>query len=270
MGCLELWISLAIAACILIYILTGGVDFGVGILSLFPPKDEKEAYRKDIEKTMSPVWEANHVWLIAAIVLLFVCFSRAFAVLMISLYLPFLLMIIGIIFRGTAFAFQSYGYQDESSTRKWRMAFAWTSIFVPLTMGIVFGTVISGNIRHDITQELMETSQSFLWLSPFPILIGILTVALFAAIAAIFMARETTTEHVIEAYRNRALIFGLMSTVLLLIGLGMGKSQAPSLYAGFTEKSGTGILLILGIHMAFASLESVRRGRFGLGQIFCA
>ena len=88
------------------YVLLGGADFGGGIWDLLADGPRKTRQRELIAHAIGPVWEANHVWVILAMVLLFTCFPRAFARIAIALHVPLTLMLIGIVLRGSAFVFQ--------------------------------------------------------------------------------------------------------------------------------------------------------------------
>ena len=93
---------------ILLYILLGGADFGAGIIELFTSKKNERLTRRTMYKAIGPIWEANHMWLIITIVILFVGFPAIYATMSIHLHIPLLAMLLGIIARGTAFTFRHY------------------------------------------------------------------------------------------------------------------------------------------------------------------
>ncbi|HVV54815.1 MAG TPA: cytochrome d ubiquinol oxidase subunit II, partial [Mucilaginibacter sp.] len=97
-----LWLSL------LLYLLLGGADFGAGIIELFTSDRNKAQARRITYRAIGPVWEANHMWLIIAIVILFVGFPQIYSTMSVHLHIPLAIMLLGIIARGTAFAFRSY------------------------------------------------------------------------------------------------------------------------------------------------------------------
>src|ERR1044071_7297077 len=121
------------------YVLFAGADFGGGVWDLLASGLRKRAQRELVQSAIGPVWEANHVWLILAIVLLFTCFPAAFARIAITLHIPLTLMLIGIVLRGSAFVFQSYGGGGGR-------VFATASLVTPVLLGISVGAVASGAI----------------------------------------------------------------------------------------------------------------------------
>ncbi|MCE9526649.1 MAG: cytochrome d ubiquinol oxidase subunit II, partial [Planctomycetales bacterium] len=107
----DVWIDLAAFAALvgtIAYAIFGGADFGGGVWDLFASGPRKKEQRLAIVKAMGPVWEANHVWLILVVVVLFTCFPKGYAALGIALFLPFHLALVGIMLRGAAFIFRSY------------------------------------------------------------------------------------------------------------------------------------------------------------------
>src|SRR5690242_3709734 len=113
------------------YVLFAGADFGGGGWDLLASGPRKRAQREVIEHAIGPVWEANHVWLILALVLLFTGFAPAFAQLSIRLHIPFSLALIGVALRGSAFAFRTYGGQRDRVQRRWGLVFAIASLVTP-------------------------------------------------------------------------------------------------------------------------------------------
>src|SRR6186997_1792362 len=94
---------------LVIYVLLGGADFGGGVWDLLASGPRKAEQRGLVESEIAPIWEANHVWLILVVVLLFSAFPPAFAAISIALHVPLTLLLLGIVFRGSAFTFRSYG-----------------------------------------------------------------------------------------------------------------------------------------------------------------
>src|SRR5206468_5641916 len=124
------------------YALLGGADFGGGAWDLLALGPRKERQRELVAGAIGPVWEANHVWLILAIVLLFTGFPPAFARLGTLLHIPLSLVLIGIVLRGSAFTFWRYGADAEQ--RHWGMVFAIASLITPFLLGTTAGTIASG------------------------------------------------------------------------------------------------------------------------------
>ncbi len=107
-----------ILAALTLYALTGGADYGGGVWDLFALGPRAQAQRDLIAEAIAPIWEANHVWLIIVIVLLFVAFPVAFAAIMTALHIPLVIMLVGIVLRGSAFTFRAYGIQSRARPRR--------------------------------------------------------------------------------------------------------------------------------------------------------
>ena len=219
-----LLLSHAVAGIILIaltaYVLLGGADFGGGIWDLLADGPRKTRQRELIAHAIGPVWEANHVWLILAMVLLFTCFPRAFARIAIALHVPLTLMLIGIVLRGSAFVFQVYGGGGGGGR-----VFAIASAVTPVLLGMCVGAVASGAIGSaaGIPGETFYAVYVAPWLTSFSIAVGLLTLTCFAYLAAVYLTLETTEPELQADFRLRALVSG----VWLLMMAGLALALAP-------------------------------------------
>lgn len=217
-----LLLSHAVAGIMLIaltaYVLLGGADFGGGIWDLLADGPRKTRQRELIARAIGPVWEANHVWLILAMVLLFTCFPRAFARIAIALHVPLTLMLIGIVLRGSAFVFQVYGGGGGR-------VFAIASLVTPVLLGVCVGAVASGAIgaAAGIPGETFYAVYVAPWLTSFSIAVGLLTLTCFAYLAAVYLTLETTDPELQADFRLRALVSG----VWLLMMAGLALALAP-------------------------------------------
>ncbi|MGH7962175.1 MAG: cytochrome d ubiquinol oxidase subunit II [Candidatus Binatia bacterium] len=159
--------------------------------------------RRLIETAIGPVWEANHVWLIFMIVLLFTACPPAFAALSTALPIPLALMLLGVVLCGTSFTFRHYDRQDDTVQRRWGRLFAISSVFTPVMLGICIGAIATGGIHvHDgvVTSGFLR-----LWLGLFPFAVGLFALALFAFLAAVYLTVEAGEEALREDFRHRAL-----------------------------------------------------------------
>src|SRR3954451_11935184 len=129
------------------YGVLAGADFGGGVWDLFAAGPRKTEQRTAIARALAPVWEANHVWLIFVVVLLFTGFPGAFYALNVALFVPFHLVLVGITLRGAAFVFRAYGPQRPGLTRRWGAVFGAVSVITPPLLGMSVGAVSTGNIR---------------------------------------------------------------------------------------------------------------------------
>src|SRR3569833_1757946 len=177
-----LWIAL------LLYLLIGGADFGAGILVLFTSEDNKVNTRCISYEAIGPVWEANHMWLIIAIVFLFVGFPDIYSTMSIHLHIPLAIMLLGIIARGTAFAFRNYDAVVDNMQKVYNRIFVYSSFITPLFLGIIAGSAVSGRIDTHAGNFL--SAYIFDWLNTFSVSIGLFTVSLCGFIAAIYLIGE--------------------------------------------------------------------------------
>ncbi|MFC4874668.1 cytochrome d ubiquinol oxidase subunit II [Negadavirga shengliensis] len=196
---------------LLFYILFGGADFGAGIIELFSPKSFKEKSRLLTYRAIGPIWEANHMWLIIAIVILFVGFPEIYSTLSIYLHIPLSLMLLGIIARGTAFIFRHYDPESDNLQRLYNAIYIYSSFLTPLFLGIIAGTVISGNIDPEAEGFLDGYIRP--WLSYFPLSVGLFTVGIAGFLACVYLIGEAENELDRKYFRQTAIYFNF-STVL--------------------------------------------------------
>src|SRR5205809_7849752 len=150
------------------YVLFGGADFGGGVWDLLASGPRAARQRDLIARAIGPVWEANHVWLILAVVLLFTCFPPAFARLGIVLHIPLSLVLIGVVLRGSAFTFWRYGGESDAEQRHWGVTFAVASLITPLLLGVTVGAVASGAVSGPRTPDTAFFSTYVApWFTPF-------------------------------------------------------------------------------------------------------
>src|SRR5579862_9383402 len=144
---LELIVAIFILLSLILYALMGGADFGGGMWDLLATGPRAKLQRKAVAEAIGPIWEANHVWLILVIVLLFTGFPRGYSAMMTALDIPLTAMLIGIVLRGAAFAFRKYDSQAEAAQRRWSVVFGAASFFAPFCQGITLGALATGRIR---------------------------------------------------------------------------------------------------------------------------
>jgi len=200
----EFIVTAFLVLSLLAYVVSGGADFGVGILELFAPRLERAALRRAGERAIAPVWEANHIWIILALVILFVGFPSVHVHLTTYLHIPLLLMLIGIVLRGTAFTFRYYNVgENADDQRLWTWLFRTGSLVVP----IIFGHLAAAMSRGRIPSEATTVFDSYLapWLGFFPLMTGLFTASLFAWLAAVFLIGEANGDFRVSAIHRARL-----------------------------------------------------------------
>jgi cytochrome d ubiquinol oxidase subunit II len=249
---------------LILYMVLAGADFGAGIWELLVGARETPQERALVYKAIGPVWEANHVWLIFIFVILWTAFPTAFAAISRALWLPLLLALAGIVFRGAAYGFRYASPVRTVRRRRWEATFAAGSTATPFFFGASVGAVASGQLP--ITPE-GHFEGSFLtdWISPFSIFCGAFAVTLCGYLAAVYLAREAGLqgpESLAALWRRRALRAGAATGVLALAGLPLMAWGAPELWAGFSGK----VLMLTGL-FALASLGSLGAVATGRPQL---
>jgi len=179
-------ITIILGTAFLLYTLLGGADFGAGIIESLAGKREEVT----ISRAIAPVWEANHVWLILAVVILFTGFPLVYSSLSTVLHIPLMIVLLGIISRGTAFTFRHYDVVLDKSHKYYTLLFRVSSFVTPIFLGIILGAMMLGRITFDTSQSFYQVFMTP-WLNVFCISMGIFAACLFAYISAIFLVGET-------------------------------------------------------------------------------
>ncbi len=184
-----------------LYAVFGGADFGAGMWDLLAGKGKlADRARAQIDHSIAPVWEANHVWLIFCLVVLWTGFPQAFSAVMTTLYVPLTLALIGVVLRGSGFAFRHAieGPLQKTSTR----IFGLSSVLTPFFMGTVVGAVASGEVPADGNGDPWSS-----WTGVLPIVIGCMFVASAAYIAAVFLSHDGRHDQELREYFVRRALF---------------------------------------------------------------
>jgi cytochrome d ubiquinol oxidase subunit II len=187
---------------LLFYALFGGADYGAGIIELFSVKKYAGDERKVISSAMGPVWEANHIWLILVIVILFMGFPKVYTEMSVYLHIPLLMMLLGIILRGTSFTFRHYDAIQDNSQKYYTVIFKISSIWTPLFLGVVLGAVVLGKIEPGVPG--FYDNYIAPWLNLFSFSVGIFSCCLFAFLAGVYLIGETRDEALKRIFVNRA------------------------------------------------------------------
>jgi cytochrome d ubiquinol oxidase subunit II len=211
------------------YVLLAGADFGGGVWDFFARGPRRQAQRDLIANALAPIWEANHVWLIFVIVLMFTCFPPAFATIAILLHIPLTLMLIGIVLRGSSFVFRSYGSDHDSAQQRWGRVFAIASIVTPVLLGMCVGAVATGRIGETSLTGSGSFVEHFVmpWLTLFGFGVGLLALALFSFLAAVYLTVEAHGTELQEDFRARALWAAAAVFVIAFGVLALSWSEAP-------------------------------------------
>lgn len=231
---LEVIIAIFILLSLIVYALMGGADFGGGMWDLlaFGPRAKRQ--REAIADAIAPIWEANHVWLILVIVLLFTAFPRGFAAMMTALNIPMTAMLLGIVLRGSTFMFRKYDVNDDAVQRRWSTVFGVASFFTPFFQGVTLGALTTGHIR--VEQGRVLTGFMAGWLTPFALACGVFALGLFAFLAATYLTVDTKDDPKLQDdFRLRSMWSGLALAPIALVVFLTSKQGAPEMYHGLTR-----------------------------------
>ena len=259
----------AIAASLNVYALTAGADFGGGVWDLLASGARRDRQRALIADAIAPIWEANHVWLILVVVLLFTAFPPVFAQLMTVLHIPLSLMLLGIVLRGSAFTFRSYDSRRDSVQRRWGRIFAMASTATPLLLGTILGAIATGAVG----EQRLTNGSSFVstyvapWLSPFPIGVGVLALVLFAFLAAVYLTIEAPDDALREDFRARALWAAVVAAVIAIAVLVLARSEAPLVWRALTVGNAAMALRIAATVVAVGAMVALWRRAYRAARI---
>ena len=247
-----------------LYVLFGGADFGAGVWDLLAGGTRRGRDQRDlIEHSLAPVWEANHVWLIFVLVLLWTGFPPAFAAVASTLYIPLTLAALGMIARGSAFAFRKTA-PSLSLQRLFGAAFAFSSFVTPYFLGAVVGGIASGRVPPGIAAGNVLTS----WINPTSTLAGVLAVGVCAYLAAVLLCADAQREVSAEMagrFRARGLFTAVLVGVVALGGVVVLRQDAPQLFDGLTHR-GLPLMVVSGL-AGIASIALLIRRRYGWARI---
>jgi len=250
------------------YVVLGGADFGAGFWDLTAGGAERGAQvRAMIKRAMSPVWEANHVWLIFVLVVLWTAFPEAFGSISSTLAIPLFLAALGIVLRGGAFALKGEA-ATIAEARALGAVFALSSVLTPFFLGAAAGAVAAGQVPVGNASGDEWSS----WTGALPVLVGLIAVATGAHLAAVFLgadSRRAGRPDLVRAFRRRALGSGVAAGALAIAGLAVVNSEAPELWDGLT--SGAGLACVIGSAAAgLGTLALEWRERFEVARYTAA
>ncbi len=232
----EYYLAAIMLLALCVYMLTAGADFGGGILDLVATRKQRAL----IADQLAPIWEANHVWLILIIVLLFVCFPPVFETMSIVLHIPITLVLVGIVLRGSAFVFRTH--DSESTKQRWSLIFAIGSILAPFMLGVTLGTLSSGRIPvlpSPLEGAGFEFAAYFIhpWLQVFPFLIGFLTLWLCALLSSLYLLQRAPDPELNQAFRFRAFIFAVLTGLTAFGALWAAQTGAPGVHEALLHQT---------------------------------
>jgi len=194
-----------IGASLLLYVVLGGSDYGAGILELLPAGELRGRQKQVINHAMGPVWEANHIWLILVVVILFTGFPSIFTTLMNILHLPMLALLVGVVVRGAAFTFRHYDpVQTGRSQHVYTTLFGLSSLWSALWLGIIVASLNRGLIDPEATD--IWSAYIAPWWGVYPLAVGGFVVCIFVFLASVYLIGETEDTVLKKHFLQRAIV----------------------------------------------------------------
>jgi cytochrome bd ubiquinol oxidase subunit II len=268
MPSLELITAGLMLVALVFYALLAGADFGGGVWDLLARGPRAADQRALIADAIGPIWEANHVWLILVVVIMFTAFPPAFAVIMTALHIPLTVMLVGIVLRGAAFTFRTYDDQRDNVQRRWGRIFAIASVATPIMLGICVGAIASGRIT--VEDQIVTSGFFAAWLAPFPWAVGGFALALFAFLAAVYLTVEAREPALQNDFRQRALLAAVAVGVLALMVFLLSGTGAPRIRAGLSASPWAWPLQIVTGGVAVGAIWALWTRRFYLARALAA
>jgi cytochrome bd ubiquinol oxidase subunit II len=227
-----------------LYAIFGGADFGAGVWDFLAGSGERaKRVRAQIDRSIGPVWEANHVWLIFVLVILWTAFATAFSAIFTTLYIPLALAALGIVLRGAGFAFRHAlpGPIERPATRIFEVA----SVLTPFFMGTVVGAIASGEVPAGGNGDPTDS-----WIGFLPLSTGVLFVLLTAYTAAVFLVHDSGTagdRDLRDYFERRALAVAVLAGAAAVVGLIALHADARYVYDGLTSWPGIVLVIVSGV-----------------------
>lgn len=263
---IEVLLAIIMVISLNFYVLLGGADYGGGIWDLlsFGPRRDKQ--RELIAEAIGPIWEANHVWLILVIVILFTGFPLAFGQISTYLHIPLTLMLVGIVLRGSAFTFRSYDTKNDLVQRRWGRMFAIASTITPILIGILVGAISSD--KFPLLTSDFVSSFVWTWLRPFPVCVGFFALILFAFLASVYLTLEVEDALLKEDFRKRALVSSVLVFLMAVLVFLLAGDDAPHIRYVLTNSIWTWPLHLATGLFAIGAIASLWMRKYDLARIF--
>ncbi|WP_062058674.1 cytochrome d ubiquinol oxidase subunit II [Aquimarina longa] len=176
-----------------LYVVLGGADYGAGIVELFSSEENQKITKKTVYRVMGPVWEANHIWIIILIVILWIAFPVYYNIMVVYLHIPLTILLLGVTLRGVAFVFRHYDAIIDDSQKIYDGMFKISSLITPIVLGMIFGGLISGKINMTEDVSTLTFYDAFIrpWCNVFSVLVGVFFASLCAFLSSVLLIGES-------------------------------------------------------------------------------
>lgn len=244
---------------LLLYVLLAGADFGAGIVELFSSKQNRDLTKKTVYRVIGPVWEANHIWIIIVVVILWVGFPGFYNILVVYLHIPLTLILLGITLRGVAFVFRHYDAYKDKTQVLYDWMFRISSLLTPIFLGITFSGLISGKLF--ITKNLESTNfyETYIasWFNIFSLSIGLFFAGICAFLATILLIGEADSDER-KRYVKKARTATITVIGLGFIVLSVGYFQEKIFVYNFLKNPYSIVLITFSAIIILPLLKSIK------------
>ena len=247
---------------LLLYVVLAGADFGAGIVELFSSEQNQKITKKTVYRVMGPVWEANHIWIIIIVVILWVGFPEFYNILVLYLHVPLTLVLLGITLRGVAFVFRHYDAYKDKSQILYDWMFRISSLVTPIFLGMTVGSMLSGKLIITKTYENYTFLEVFVtpWLNGFSILVGLFFASLCAFLTTILLIGEAETSQM-HIYVKKSKIATITVISIGFIVLSYGLINDIVFVTEFIKKPITILLISISAILIYPLLKSIKNKR---------
>jgi cytochrome d ubiquinol oxidase subunit II len=255
-------------AALVIYSLLGGADYGAGFWDLMCSGPRRQRQRDLIARAIQPVWEANHIWLILVVVLMFSGFPAAFSEISLGLAVPIFLILLGIVLRGSSYVFRAYFTGSVRTQLYWGKVFSISSSITPLFLGIVIGAISSNGVL--VKDDVSENGFLGTWFHPFPLIVGLLSLSLFAYLSACYLTIETDDPALQNDFRNRSLFSGFVSLMAAFATYVVAGNAAQGIRDGLSRAPHVWLVEVGGAIAAFVAFQALWTRHYQRARIAAA
>ena len=244
-----------------LYVLLGGADYGAGIVELFSSKENQKITKKTIYRVMGPVWEANHIWIIILIVILWIAFPVYYNIMVVHLHIPLTIVLLGVTLRGVAFVFRHYDAVIDNSQKLYDGMFMTSSLITPIFLGIIFGALISGkiNIVDDISTLTFYEAFIMPWCNLFSILVGLFFAALCAFLSSVLLIGESEGKNA-RIYIRKSIIATIIVVLIGIVTFGYGYISGNVFVEGFIKNPFAIIAVVLSGILLYPLNKMIKNG----------
>lgn len=254
-----------------LYVVLGGADYGAGIVELFSSEENQKITKKTIYRVMGPVWEANHIWIIILIVIMWIAFPVYYNILVVYLHIPLTIILLGVTLRGVAFVFRHYDAVIDNSQKLYDRMFMISSLITPIFLGIVFGALISGKIKIVEDVSTLTFYEAFIrpWCNTFSILVGLFFAALCAFLSSVLLIGESEDGKE-NIYIRKSAIATISVFIIGLLTFGYGYIAGNVFVQDFVKNPYAIISAVLSALLLIPLWKTIKKGNATVWSRFFA